>query len=1183
MKFFAAMTAALAGGAVFASAEPAFYCSFDNTLKAVSAKGDGKPVQNSEPQYRDGIKGKALLIGKDTELNRHGVVYSHKYLNWTEGTISFWVKPLTWKGSDTGFFVPFFSTKAGENEFLIYKYFIGESLYFMRGKLGFWLFTQYRPGEWKPGEWHHVVCIWNPVQLSMYIDGTLATERRIMFPLKDLAPLQDFTIGDTSKTIGSSWKKPYLSLIDEFKMYDRDLSRAEILELFRECDPGNPPRNLISVPFGAKKFVSTGFTDLVTGEYALIQNQYTVSYDKNALKISLKNYKDGDKVLLTSPAGQKFSFAFTGKPLAIPLASLGLEPDKDGWKINIVTGNTDLRGGARLRLDPDMPSIRIPEMFDIASNKNRFQVEACPGIRYQYDTDTSFQYGFWRITGTLDKGFSQVNRPMKDWELISLTLQRNGKDLYRTDLTVRKNLPLTVTFLYTKIGERRLMVAFQGKAKGAAVMELVRTDGSIADTQKAALPESSYNFFNLEFPIKPGPGDYTIRISYEDPNGKKQHIYTQLLRIPPKNDPVIADYHDPDEDKLPPGGWTPVKTDGNSVSVWGRKFDLGNGFFFSSLTTQGKELLAEPDKLLLDGKALKPKKVRIEKDSATQLQAIYRKEMEFEKLRTESTLTVHFDGYIDISMKVIPLAPLSVKTLELELPIRNERLVLVRDAYPLSKISGKAGDSFSVSLMNLPVLWVGDYYRGINFTAEDLRNWHWRGNAQHAAMKRDGKAARLRFRFISAPLELCKERDFRFGFVVTPVKPLNRSMLRLRAKKEIQSWFQPWKYFNTLSSRPEYLCNNFETMFRNYRKTFKEVYWYGGFVFTSPFMANWTWYEENWRQIKHNRNYGTWTGSIGEKIGYCEGCIEGKDYRNYRLNNWASFMRKDNPLLKEGTRCFYFDSAYEESCYNTKHGCKLWTDPSGKSHTKLSVGTYRDMALNVYRMIKRLGPDAKVSYHTEWGRPLPCHSFNDYMMGGEGQEHAVAANNGYYDILTPASFAVTYSPYIYNVKMAIIPQVKRGLQINAPVKYRSYDIRKPIWRKAHLHYMGLAAVHDTDIEFVDGLSRTWWKAQDALGWNDKTVFHPYFADEPAIRTTPVSDRIVASAYTNNGNLMLAILNDTDEEKEVTVTLDLKKMGVKKGLTGSDVWDSASKYTLDSKVKLIMPPRGFRLINFLQKR
>ena len=152
------------------AAEPIFYAGFDGSLEPASARGSKTFKTETPVSFQDGIRGKALVIGTDPQGVRHGVAYPHeKNLNWTEGAISFWLKPVNWKGSDTGFFVPVFDAKAGKNYFMIYKYCVGETFYFMRGEHGFWLFTQFKPGEWKPGEWHHVVCNWNPVQLSMYI------------------------------------------------------------------------------------------------------------------------------------------------------------------------------------------------------------------------------------------------------------------------------------------------------------------------------------------------------------------------------------------------------------------------------------------------------------------------------------------------------------------------------------------------------------------------------------------------------------------------------------------------------------------------------------------------------------------------------------------------------------------------------------------------------------------------------------------------------------------------------------------------------------------------------------------------------------------------------------------------------------------------------------------------------
>ena len=241
-------------------AKPTFYCNFDDTVTPVIAAGKKTSKLEHAPEFRKGLKGKALLIGMDEKKIRHGVSYPHeKNLNWEQGTISFWVKPVNWNGTDTGFFAMFFSAWAGENNFYIYKYLVGEFLYFMRGERGFWLFSMFRQGEWKAGEWHHVVCTWDPVQLSIFIDGELATERRISFPLKNMSPKTDFIIGENKKTMKLK-NKGRLSLIDEFKIFDRLLTRQEIRTLYMQDKPaGIIPKGLVTVPYGKNSFTASCF------------------------------------------------------------------------------------------------------------------------------------------------------------------------------------------------------------------------------------------------------------------------------------------------------------------------------------------------------------------------------------------------------------------------------------------------------------------------------------------------------------------------------------------------------------------------------------------------------------------------------------------------------------------------------------------------------------------------------------------------------------------------------------------------------------------------------------------------------------------------------------------------------------------------------------------------------------
>jgi hypothetical protein len=283
--------------------------------------------------------------------------------------------------------------------------------------------------------------------------------------------------------------------------------------------------------------------------------------------------------------------------------------------------------------------------------------------------------------------------------------------------------------------------------------------------------------------------------------------------------------------------------------------------------------------------------------------------------------------------------------------------------------------------------------------------------------------------------------------------------------------------------------------------------------------------------------------------------------------------------MVKGTKNFYFDAPWEESCYNKKHGCKLWRDSMGTMRVHILIDKFRDMALNIWRMIKRIGPDSKVSYHSEWQRIMPCQSFTDAMYGGEGMENQVASKGAYYDIFTPAMFAATFSPYLWSSKMILIPQVKRGLKLNAPAKYRTYDLKNPFWRRSALHYIGMAAVHDVDVDERSELTSLWWKAQDKLGWNEATKFFPYWDNDAVKVISPASERIVASAYVNSGRLMLAILNDTPKDNVITVQLDLAKLKVKPGLKGNDAFTKDLNWTLSDKWKDKIPARGFRLIVF----
>ena len=124
-------------------------------------------------------------------------------------------------------------------------------------------------------------------------------------------------------------------------------------------------------------------------------------------------------------------------------------------------------------------------------------------------------------------------------------------------------------------------------------------------------------------------------------------------------------------------------------------------------------------------------------------------------------------------------------------------------------------------------------------------------------------------------------------------------------------------------------------------------------------------------------------------------------------------------------------------------------------------------------------------------------------------------------------------------------------------------------------------VHDVDIDDSyqqsKPLREAIWAAQDTLGWDENVVFYPYWENDAVRLTRPTSNRIMASAYTKGGRMLLAVLNDTDQEQDVKLELDLDKLGVVAGLKGRDVWQLETTYRLSKTWNDKIPPRGFHLV------
>lgn len=216
-----------------------FRCSFDGTVEPQVHTGSAAAGLEGQAEYVPGLAGKALVVGDGKAQLKYAVPgnYSLK-----ESTVSFWVKPVDWRGDDKHFHI-FFQAAAsfpggrGCGARLLYKYLVpGRFLHLAIPDdpipyVNFQGACYADIADWKPDEWHHVVGTWRGAGMGLYLDGKpVAGQPYSMMPMNMGS---EFLFGDRTWGKGRDAR----SLVDELTIYDSTLNEAEVALLFRRYRP----------------------------------------------------------------------------------------------------------------------------------------------------------------------------------------------------------------------------------------------------------------------------------------------------------------------------------------------------------------------------------------------------------------------------------------------------------------------------------------------------------------------------------------------------------------------------------------------------------------------------------------------------------------------------------------------------------------------------------------------------------------------------------------------------------------------------------------------------------------------------------------------------------------------------------------------------------------------------------
>ncbi len=250
-------------------ADPAlvFEVNFDSwSVNASHAKGEPKcaSFENPDLQLRmfSGVKNQTGGIKlRNSEYCQYPMKSN---FDPAQGTISLWVSPQGWKGSDDHFHL-FFTAKDQNYRMIVYKYYQWARLNFLlevtdaKGELTrHCAWGTIEDGPWSSGKWRKIDAVWNAQGMRLYLDGALAagaSECEFKQPLNLPAPSDKGTliIGTDPEWLNNpNCAKDEETAFDNIMVFNRTLSPNEIKADFEKYYPSGfdavPSKNLVTIP-----------------------------------------------------------------------------------------------------------------------------------------------------------------------------------------------------------------------------------------------------------------------------------------------------------------------------------------------------------------------------------------------------------------------------------------------------------------------------------------------------------------------------------------------------------------------------------------------------------------------------------------------------------------------------------------------------------------------------------------------------------------------------------------------------------------------------------------------------------------------------------------------------------------------------------------------------------------------
>ena len=222
-----------------------------------------------------------------------------------------------------------------------------------------------------------------------------------------------------------------------------------------------------------------------------------------------------------------------------------------------------------------------------------------------------------------------------------------------------------------------------------------------------------------------------------------------------------------------PKPWTPIKVDGDKVSVWNRTYQF-DGPFIKQVICGNKKILNKGTKLLIDvgngpekvvftpEKVIKKRKDRV----------VFSGKGKIANIIVNYRNTVWFDGFSRVEFSIGPKGA-KVKSMKLLYSIKPEFAKYMANPTPDKfKLSGNYFGWQGASYHEFSQLWLMGKVNGFCWVPEDEGNWVYPEGTKPIKVEKKNNGAKVELDIISKPVVLPEGVKYSFGFIATPTRHL---------------------------------------------------------------------------------------------------------------------------------------------------------------------------------------------------------------------------------------------------------------------------------------------------------------------------------------------------------------------------------------------------------------------------